>query len=74
MTLALLVWVLITAGNMDNRDFYFAWNGMRIVDTCIVVQDLPAYDIASFTTGQYIGGRRPTGHKWIATHRLAPRP
>lgn len=51
-----------------NQDFYFTWNGLRIVDTCIVVQDLPDYDIASFTTGQYLGGHTPTGHKWIAAY------
>ena len=54
----------------DNKDFIFAWNGMLIGDTCIVVQDLPAYDISSFTTGQYSGEGAPTGHKWIATYEM----
>ena len=54
----------------QNEDFYFAWNGMRIVDSCIVVRDLPSYEIASFRTGQYIGGSNPTGDKWIATYHM----
>ena len=54
----------------DNKDFIFAWNGILIGDTCIVVQDLPAYDISSFRTGQYSGGSAPTGHKWIATYEM----
>ena len=54
----------------DNKDFIFAWNSILIGDTCIVVQDLPAYDISSFKTGQYIGGSPPTGHKWIATYEM----
>ena len=54
-----------------NQDFYFTWNGLRIVDTCIAVQDLPEYDIASFTTGQYRGGHTPTGHRWLATYHMA---
>ena len=54
----------------DNKDFIFAWNGILIGDTCIVVQDLPAYDISSFKTGQYSGGGAPTGHKWIATYEM----
>ncbi len=54
----------------DNRDFNFTWNGMRVVDTCLVLRDLPAYAIASFTTGQYLGGANPTGHKWIATYHM----
>ena len=54
----------------DNKDFIFAWNGMFIGDTCIVVQDLPAYDISSFRTGQYSGGSPPTGHTWIATFEM----
>ena len=61
---------IIEGNEHDNKDFYFAWNGMRIVDTCIVVRDLPSYEIASFSTGQYLGGRNPTGHKWIATYHM----
>ena len=61
---------IIEGNEHDNKDFYFGWNGMRIVDTCIVVRDLPSYEIASFSTGQYIGGRNPTGDKWIATYHM----
>ena len=43
----------------DNKDFIFAWNSILIGDTCIVVQDLPAYDISSFNTGQYRGEEYP---------------
>ena len=53
-----------------NEDFFFAWNGMRIAGTCIVVRDLPAYEIATITTGQYIGGANPTGHKWLAAFEM----
>ncbi len=54
-----------------NGDFHFNWNGMRVIDTCIVVRDLPPYEIASFTTGQYIGGANPTGHQWITTYHVS---
>ena len=54
----------------DNQDFYFDWNGIRLAETCIVVRDLPAYEIASFTTGQYIGGQNPRGDKWLAVYRM----
>ena len=63
---------IIEGNEHDNKDFYFGWNGMRIVDTCIVVRDLPAYDIASFTTGQYKGGHSPTGLRWAATYHIRP--
>ncbi len=47
-----------------NHDFYFALIGMRLFDTCIVVRELPDYEIASLVTGQYEGGHNPTGVKW----------
>ena len=53
-----------------NFDFYFQWNGMRIMDNCIVVRDLPTYEISSITTGQYIGGHTPTGVKWAAKYHM----
>ena len=46
---------------------------MRIATTCIVVRDLPAYEIATITTGQYIGGANPTGHKWLAAFEMPRR-
>ena len=54
----------------DNQDFYFTWNGMRIAGTCVVVRDLPAYEIASFTTGEYVGGHTPTGVKWAVRYHI----
>jgi hypothetical protein len=61
---------ILNGGEHANKDFNFAWNGMRVVDTCIVVRDLPAWEIASFKTGQYIGGRNSAGHKWLATYTM----
>ena len=43
---------------------------MRVADTCIVVRDLPAYEIASFTTGEYEGGHTPTGVKWAVRYYM----
>ena len=54
----------------DNMDFPFAFNGARLGDTCIVTRDLPSYQIASFRTGQYTGGIRRTGEKWLVTHTM----
>ena len=61
---------IIEGNEHDNKDFYFDWFGMRVADTCLVVRDLPSYEIASFSTGQYIGGHNPSGHKWIATYHM----
>ncbi len=53
-----------------NHDFYYQWNGMWFMDTCIVVRVLPAYEIASITTGQYKGGHIPNGVEWAVKYYM----
>ncbi len=48
----------------DNLDFRFAWNGRQFGEICIIIRQLPDYDIAAIRTGQFerVGGN--FSHVW----------
>ena len=52
----------------DNRDFLFAARQVPYEDGCAAVVDLPDYEIAAVSTGQFIGGERQI---WNGEFRLS---
>ena len=45
----------------DNLDFRFADTGVRYRNTCVVVRELPEYEISQISTGQFKGKNRIWG-------------
>ena len=52
----------------DNRDFLFAARQVPYEDGCAAVVDLPDYEIAAVSTGQFISGERQI---WTGEFRLS---
>ena len=53
----------------ENRDFEFAWQGLRFDGVCLALARLPAYPIASLRVGQFRAGEAPL---WLAEVPFAP--
>ena len=53
----------------ENRDFQFAWQGLRFEGRCLALARLPAYPIASLRVGQFRAGEEPL---WRADLPFAP--